>query len=146
VAAGDGGVSQIGDLRGGLKDNLRAIPFGLQINMYAMANPTPPGIHLWPSAIPSYHRTFGAPLGISEYEFTVQAYVAFTTDIGAQELLDQFLGDEGELSVAVAIESDKTLGGNADDLMVQSSPGYDFADSPTGTPLLLAEWIVTVIV
>ena len=137
-------MSEIGDLRAALKDNLKAGIRGVEVNTYASVNPNPPGLHLWPSAIPSYHRTFGAPLGLTEIEFTVQAYVAFGTNIGAQEIMDEFLGTDTDQSVAAAIEADRTLGGLCHDLMVQSGSGYGALETATGTPLLTSDWIVTV--
>ena len=137
-------MSQIGDLRSALKENIRLNIRGAEINTYASINPNPPGIHLWPSAIPSYHRTFGDPLGLTEVEFTVQGYVGFGTNIGAQEIMDEWLGTDTDQSVAAAIESDRTLGGLAHTLMVKDGTGYGALETATGTPLLTSDWLVTV--
>lgn len=135
-------MSQIGDLRSALRDNLKTIA-GVTVSRYALVNPTPPGFHIIPSEIPSYHKTFGH-LGLSEVQFTVQAFVALGTNEGAQDMMDEWLGAE-DRSVALAIESDRTLGGLCEDLIVESSTGYGFILTTDNRPLLTADWLVTIV-
>jgi hypothetical protein len=137
-------MTQIRDLRTALRENLKTIP-GVQVSRYALKQPTPPGIHLWPSEVPSYHKTFGTPPVLAEIHFTVEAFVAYTTDIGGQERLDEMLGAEGPMSVALAVESDPTLGGFAQDIECASSGGYGFTVTATNVELLTADWLVTII-
>lgn len=138
-------MSQIGDLRAALRENLKTIP-GVSVSRFALNNPTPPGIHLWPSEIPQYHHTFGsAELTISEVHFTVQAFVAFASNEGSQEIMDEMLGADTPRSVARAIEADKTLGGLAHDLEAKQNTGYQMLETPIGTGLIVSDWLVTVI-
>ena len=138
-------MSQIGDLRSALRENLKTIP-GSQVSRYALFNPTPPGFHLWPSNVPDYHKTFGEPgVRLSEVEFTVQAFVAFSTDIGAQEIMDEYLEAAGPKSVVAAVESDKTLGGLADDIFTRLEQAYAAIVTADNRPLLTSDWLVTVI-
>lgn len=138
-------MSQIGDLRAALRENLKTIP-GVSVSRFALNNPTPPGIHLWPSEIPQYHRSFGlAETRLSEVHFTVQAFVAFSSNEGSQEILDEMMDTEGPRSIAKAVEADKTLGGLSHDVYADSSTGYQFLETPVGIPLLTSDWLVTVI-
>ena len=138
-------MTQIGDLRSALRDNLKQIP-GVSVSRFALVNPSPPGFHLWPSEVPTYHKTFGAPgLALVDVEFTVQAFVAFGTNEGSQEMMDAFLGVD-DLSVAAALEADRTLGGLCDDLIVTASSGYGFLVTSDNRPLLTSDWAVTVVV
>jgi len=132
-------MSVVGDLRAGLRDNLKTIP-DIQVSRYALANPTPPGIHILPPAA-KYHQAFQ---GDTDYTFTVQAFVALTTDIGPQILLDELLDEKGERSVCRAVESDKTLGGLASDVFCSEvlEPRVIVTSSNMG--LLLSDWVVTV--
>lgn len=137
-------MGQIADLRAALRENLKQIP-GVQVSRYALANPTPPGIHLWPSEIPAYHKVFGRPPELTEIHFTVEAFVALTTDIGAQDYMDEMLEPNGAKSVVAAIESDTTLAGACQDLLVVSSTSYQPIVAQGRTPLLTSEWLVTII-
>ena len=137
-------MGQINDLRSALRENLKQIA-GIQVSRYALYNPTPPGIHLWPSEIPAYHKVFGRPPQLSEIHFTVEAFVAFGTDIGSQEYMDQMLEPNGDKSVVAAIESDVTLAGACQDLIVVSSTSYQPIMTPDSRQLLTSEWLVTII-
>jgi hypothetical protein len=62
--------------------------------------------------------------GLDKWTFTVQAFVALASDIGAQVKLDAFLAPSGSQSVKAAIEADGTLGGIVADTSVVSCTGY----------------------
>lgn len=135
-------MSVVGDLRAGLRDNLKTIP-DLQVSRYALPNPTPPGIHILPPAV-KYHQAFQG--GLTDYTFTVQAFVALTTDIGPQMLLDELIDETGERSLCRAVESDKTLGGLATDVYCAEALEPRVLVTASNLGLLLSDWIVTVYV
>jgi hypothetical protein len=113
---------------------------GWQVSAYALANPTPPGMHIFPGEI-QYDAAMRR--GHDDITFTVQAFVAYAADIGAQKNLDVLLAPSGEKSVKAALEADLTLGGLVDDLTVTESTGYRLADRSSG-PLLTVGWTVEV--
>lgn len=128
-------------VRQALADNLSTIS-GIQVSAYVLSNPTPPAIQVVPGPA-EYHQTMGAS-SASWWDFTIQAYVAVATDIGSQARLDRLLADDGAESVRAALESDTTLGGLCDDLIVVSRTGYTlFAPEGRGS-VLGAEWTVRV--
>lgn len=135
-------MSLLGDVRAGIAANLDSIE-DVQISAYVLSNPTPPVIWVRPRPESStYHRAMGD--GLSELVMLVQAYVGTPTDVGAQKHLDRFLDLTGPDSVKAAVESDKTLGGVADDLVVQECTGYLEYQRPDGSTALGAEWQVLV--
>lgn len=136
-------MSTLADVREGLRANLSSIP-GAQVSAYVLSNPTLPTIWVRPAAeVVTYHRAMGN--GVENWTLLVQAYVGVPSDIGAQKKLDEFLASAGASSVKAAIESDKTLGGSANDLAVQNCSGYLEYARPDGTTALGAEWTVLVL-
>lgn len=129
-------------LREGLAANLSSIP-DIQVSAYMLANPTPPAIHVIPGET-DYHATMGG--GPDEWwHFTVQAFVAVVNDIGGQQRLDGMLASQGDYSVKAAIESDHTLGGACDDLIVDRRSGYQVFVPDGRGAVLGAEWQVRVL-
>lgn len=137
-------MSVIGDLRAALRDNLKTLP-DLQVSRYALNNPTPPGVHILPPSI-RYHQSFGEEEAISDLTFTVQAFVALNNELGPQILLDEMIAPAGDRSVRMAIESDKTLGGLASDLIVSEVSDARWIVTASNQALLIADWTVTVFV
>jgi|ERR1044071_7280091 hypothetical protein len=130
-------------LREALAANLSSIK-NVQVSAYMLVNPTPPAIHVIPGPT-QYHLTMGKSSMDEWWEFTIQAFVAATNDIGSQKLLDSMLASDGDRSVKAAIESDTTLGGACDDLIVTQRTGYQiFVPDGRGT-VLGAEWTVRVL-
>ena len=114
----------------------------VQVNPYALAQPTPPGIQILPPSV-AYDTTMHR--GIDEWTFIVQGFVAVTTDIGSQALLDDMCAPTGFDSVKAALEADTSLGGLVDDLRVQNQSPGRIVDTPGGgSPMLLVEWQVQV--
>jgi hypothetical protein len=68
-----------------------------------------------------YHKAMR--VGKIDWPFTIQAYAAMTLDVRAQQIIDELISPTGALSVKAAVEADRTLGGLADDLIVQSVGG-----------------------
>lgn len=130
-------------IREALASNLSTIP-NVQVSAYQLSNPTPPAIHVVPG-MTEYHQTFGGSSEAEWWEFTVQAFVAIPNDIGSQRRLDEMLESTGSSSVKAAIESDPTLGGIVDDLIVTTRTGYQlYVNEGRGT-VLGAAWTVRVL-
>ena len=128
-------------VRGDMAAALEGIE-GVQVSPYALAQPTPPGIQIIPPGVTydlAMHR------GYDDWLFVVQGFVALTTDVGSQVLLDQMCAPAGVSSIKAALELDRTLGGIVQDLHVlDQSPGR-VADYAGVSPMLLVEWRVKVI-
>lgn len=131
----------IAAVRSAMASTLDAAIAGVQVNAYALAQPTPPGIQILPPGV-QYDRTFQP--GLDEWTFIVQAFVSLSADIGSQKLLDSLCAPSGAGSVKDALEADRTLGGTVQALWVTSqSPGQQVS-RPEGNPMLLVEWTVQV--
>lgn len=128
-------------IREGLKTRLDTIA-GLQASAYMLANPTPPAAHVFPAEI-TYDQAMGR--GQDGWMMTVQAFVGFATDIGAQKRLDKLLASSGADSVKAAIEGDRTLGGVVQHLRVTRAGGYQIFLVEGRAPVLGAEWTVEIL-
>lgn len=120
-------MATLAQIREGIRANLAAnLSLGAytdpQISGYALSPGTLPSIQVLGPAGIEYDKAMGR--GHDDYEITVQAIVALTTDRGAQELLDRMLDPSGAASVKTAIEADRTLGGVVDHTWVVSATGY----------------------
>lgn len=136
-------------LRAGLAANLATID-GLQENAYLLTNPTPPAAEIEPAPI---EYDLAMQRGLDKWQFIVRVFVGMTSDVGAQKRLDTFMQSDGDTSIKAALESDPTLGGAADDLIVTKCSGYKIfareiatasGRGSAGGPLLGAEWTVEV--
>jgi hypothetical protein len=107
-----------------------------------LANPTPPAIHVFPADV---LYDLAMVRGLDKWTFTVQGFVGFTTDIGAQVTLDLWLAPSGSGSVKVALEVDATLGGLVADTTVVDCSGYKVYVTEGRTPVLGAEWTVEIL-
>jgi len=130
-------------IREGIAANLSAIA-GWQVSPYMLASPTPPSIHVFPDTI-EYDKVMKR--GLDDWFILVQAFVGTTSDIGAQQKLDEMLAPSGATSIKAAIESDKTLGGAVSSLQVVSCSGYRVYPRPgsSDAAVLGAEWRVHVL-
>lgn len=134
-------MSELTDIRQGLADALTAALDGVQVSAYILANPTPPSVSVFPSQV-SFHEAMAN--GMEEWTFTVRALVSLSTDIGAQQLLDGWMGTNGT-GVKAALEADRTLGGICDDLIVRSVGNYQSYVLAGGQQVIGADWTVDVI-
>jgi hypothetical protein len=134
-------ADKLDQIREGIKTALSTIE-GVQVSAQFLSNPTPPAIHVFPPS-GQYHRAMGN--GHTDWNLTVQAFAAMTSDIGAQKLLDKFIADAGPYSVRQAIEADGTLGGVADDTIVQGFENYGVRVRPDGTLVLAVDFNVLVL-
>jgi hypothetical protein len=106
-------VSNISDLRSGLATNLATIS-GLRTSVDLPDNPNPPVAVIGIENV-NYDQAFAG--GLVEYNFRVTVLASRASDRMAQRRLDTYTSTETG-SVKLAIESDKTLGGNAFDVRV----------------------------
>lgn len=133
-------MSLVGDIRAGLRANIKANIPDWQVSRYVLANPTPPGIQIIPGEI-RFSQAMGQ--GSVEYDFRIQAFVA-DTDQAKQVQLDSLMAASGDGSLTAAIESDPFLGGVAEDVYVGSMTGYQFLVTGDNRALLISDWNVTV--
>lgn len=106
-------MSNISDLRSGLATNLATIS-GLRTSVDLPDNPNPPVAVIGIENV-NYDQAFAG--GLVEYNFRVTVLASRASDRMAQRRLDTYTSTETG-SVKLAIESDKTLGGNAFDVRV----------------------------
>lgn len=133
-------MAGLSEIRAGLAENLRSIQ-GIQVSPWLLSNPTPPAIEIQPGEI-DWDRAMQR--GLDELTLTIRAFVAISTDIGAQHRLDELLAPSGPSSVKAAAESDRTLGGLVDDLRVTRCTGYRLFTRDGGVSVLGAEWTVQI--
>lgn len=133
--------ASIKDVREAIAAQLSTLK-GFQVSAYVLANPTPP--HLWVRLGGEgieFHRAMKQ--GLTSWDFVVQAFVGSAGgDIGAQQLLDDLLG--GSRDLQALLESDRTLGGVCQDLIVTTCTGYREYATVAGTTLIGADWNLTV--
>jgi len=103
----------IQEIRTGLAANLGTIP-GLRVSIDIPDMPNPPQAVIGIDTV-NFDLAFGQ--GLTEYRFTVSLIAARVSERNAQRKLDGYTSN-GAQSVKLAIESDKTLGGNAFDVRV----------------------------
>lgn len=107
-------------MRTGLANNLATIS-GLRTSALVPDDPHPPIAVVRPNAI-TFDLSFAR--GVDEFEFSVLLIVGRVDERSAQNKLDGYCEPSGATSVKQAIESDKTLGGNAYDLRVREMRNY----------------------
>ena len=113
-------MASIAELRDGLAANLATIP-GLRTSAFIPDNPSPP-IAIVQLARVQYHQDFQR--GMTEYNFAVQVIVGRVDERTAQRNLDAYCSSTGDLSVYLAVESDKSLGGKAFSVIVTEMTNY----------------------
>lgn len=130
-------MAAITTIRQGIADNLSA---AVRAAAEIPDNPTPPiGVINLESV--EYNGAFNQ--GLTTYNFVVTVIVGRAAEREMQRRLDAYLDMEGEKSVKLAIESDKTLSGEVFDLRVErgTSIGSIIINDQT---YLAAEFTVTV--
>jgi hypothetical protein len=131
-------VKDVTRIREALAASLETLP--IQVSPWMLGDPTPPAAHVIPGPV-SYDAAMHR--GHDDMTFLIQAFVALSTDVGPQQLLDPLMNGEGTLSVKRLVEVDPTLGGLVDDLLVSERTGYQQFNSASGAKLM-AEWTVLV--
>lgn len=104
------------DIRDGIATNLATIS-GLRTTAEIPDNPSPPIAIVQLRSI-QYDQAFRK--GLAVYTFTVSVIVGRVQEREAQRRLNAYSDNSGASSVKSAIESDKTLGGAAFDVRVES--------------------------
>jgi hypothetical protein len=126
-------------IRQGLATNLATIP-GLRAVAEVPDLPNPPIAIVALNSV-TYDRAYAK--GMTSYLFTVTVIVGRVAEREAQRRLDTYIST-GSSSVKYAIESDKTLGGNAYDCRVVSMDSVGSLSISDNT-YLAADFSVTVI-
>jgi hypothetical protein len=104
----------VSGIRNRMAINLATVP-GLRTSDYVPDNPKPPVAVVMPPTI-KYDVAMGR--GLDEYEFIVTVIVGKQSERMAQRLLDSLCAPTGSGSVKTAIESDRFLAGECQDLRV----------------------------
>lgn len=137
-------MSRVGDIRAGLRENIKANIDGWQVSPYRIASPTPPGIMIVRGEVRPHRARAN---GLSEFDFRVMAFVADAGDSKKTQIdLDALLDPSGMGSMIQAIESDPTLGGVCDDLQVVEIPEEQVLVGADNMGRVIAEWLVTIYV
>ena len=132
-------MSIINDLRDGLAKNLATIP-GLRVASELIDNPSPPVALV---ALDSVEYDQAYQQGLTLYGFTITVIVGRVAERTAQRKLDGYMQPSGEQSVKIAVESDRTLSGSAQDIRVVSAGSVGSIQVNDQT-YLAAEFTVTV--
>lgn len=103
------------DFRQGMGANLATIR-GLRVATEVPDNPSPP-IAIISLQEVTYDEAFAG--GLTQYRFAVSVIVGRAAEREAQRRLDAYIAT-GEGGIKAAIESDKSLGGSAFDVRVES--------------------------
>jgi hypothetical protein len=126
-------------IRQGLAKNLGTI-IGLRAAAEVPDLPNPPIAIVALNSV-TYDRAYAN--GMTSYSFTITVIVGRAAEKEAQRTLDTYIST-GNKSVKFAVESDKTLGGNAYDCRVVSMDSVGSL-SISDTTYLAADFTVTVI-
>jgi hypothetical protein len=126
-------------IREGLAKNLGTIP-GLRTAAEVPDLPNPPIAIVALNSV-TYDRAYAN--GMTSYSFTITVIVGRAAEREAQRTLDTYIST-GNKSVKFAVESDKTLGGNAYDCRVVSMDSVGSLNI-SDTTYLAADFSVTVI-
>jgi hypothetical protein len=133
-------VANVSELRTGIAANLATVP-GLRTAATVPDQINPPIAVVMPSSI-TYDLAF-ARSGGDEYEFSVMVIVGRVDERMAQNKLDAYCSGTGVQSIKAAIESNRTLGGEAFDCRVTSLRSYNQV-SVADVTYLAAEFAVQV--
>jgi hypothetical protein len=126
-------------IRQGLATNLATIP-GLRTAAEVPDLPNPPIAIVALNSV-TYDRAYAN--GMTSYSFTITVIVGRAAEREAQRTLDTYIST-GNRSIKFAVESDKTLGGNAYDCRVVSMDSVGSLNI-SDTTYLAADFSVTVI-
>lgn len=113
-------MASISTLRTRIATNLATIS-GLRTTSTMPDSPNPPVAIVIPRSV-SYDEAFRK--GMQIYGFNVMVIVGRVDERSAQNNLDSYCSSTGSSSIKLAIESDKTLGGNAFDVRVTEMTNY----------------------
>jgi hypothetical protein len=129
----------IADIRSGLATNLATIS-GLRTAPELIDNPSPP-VALVNLESVDYDQAYQS--GLTLYNFTITVIVGRAAERTMQRKLDSYIQPTGSQSVKVAVESDRSLSGYAQDLRVTNAGSIGSIQINDQT-YLAAEFTVTV--
>lgn len=129
----------ITNLRNGLATNLATIS-GLRTAAEIPDNPSPPIAVVQLQSV-DYDGAFQQ--GMTTYNFLVSVIVGRPAEREAQRRLNAFASSTGDQSIKLAIQSDRTLGGNAFDVRVVTMTNIGAVLLGEAT-YLAADFVVTV--
>lgn len=109
-------MTDVTALREAIATNLSTIP-GLRTSAELPDNPNPPIAVVGLDSV-DYDQAFKQ--GLTIFNFQVTVIVGRAAERTAQRKLNQYVAQEGALSIKLGVESDKSLGGNAFDVRVSS--------------------------
>jgi hypothetical protein len=132
-------TTTVSQIKTGLAANLATVS-GLRAYAYQPDNVNTP--FAWPllDSI-QYNGAMGG--GLITHKFTVSVVVGRSAERTAQTLLDGYLSYKGATSIRQAIESDRTLGGVVQDLIVESANNISTLEANDATYLAI-DFVVTV--
>ena len=132
-------TTTVSQIKSGLAANLATVS-GLRAYAYQPDNVNTP--FAWPllDSI-QYNGAMGG--GLITHKFTVSVVVGRSAERTAQTLLDGYLSYSGATSIRQAIESDRTLGGVVQDLIVESANNISTLEANDATYLAI-DFVVTV--
>jgi hypothetical protein len=132
-------TTTVSQIKAGLAANLATVS-GLRAYAYQPDNVNTP--FAWPllDSI-QYNGAMGG--GLITHQFTVSVVVGRSAERTAQTLLDGYLSYAGATSIRQAIESDRTLGGVVQDLIVESANNISTLEANDATYLAI-DFVVTV--
>lgn len=114
-------MASITELRSGIATNLATIS-GLRTTVdYIPDNINPPYAIIAPNTV-DYDQAFHG--GLNTYNFTITVVVGRVDARTAQHNLDAYCAPTGASSIKTAVESDRTLGGEAYDCRVTQMRNY----------------------
>ena len=132
-------TTTVSQIKTGLAANLATVS-GLRAYAYQPDNVNTP--FAWPllDSI-QYNGAMGG--GLITHKFTISVVVGRSAERTAQTLLDGYLSYKGATSIRQAIESDRTLGGVVQDLIVESANNISTLEA-NDTTYLAIDFVVTV--
>ena len=132
-------TTTVSQIKTGLAANMATVS-GLRAYAYQPDNVNTP--FAWPllDSI-QYNGAMGG--GLITHKFTISVVVGRSAERTAQTLLDGYLSYKGATSIRQAIESDRTLGGVVQDLIVESANNISTLEANDATYLAI-DFVVTV--
>lgn len=132
-------MASIASMRAGLASNLATIS-GLRTSPELIDNPNPPVALV---SLDGVDYDLAMLQGLTQYNFVITLIVGRAAEREMQRKLDSYMQNDGASSVKLAVESDRTLAGSAQDLRV-TSVGSIGSITINDQTYLAAEFTVTV--
>lgn len=112
-------MTDIAAIRSGIAANLKPLADnGITVYDGWQGHPQPPCVIVEVGPV-SFDKA--ANRGLDEWTFSVVALVSLVHEQVARDNLDRMIQPSGELSIKALVESDRSLGGAADDALVLSA-------------------------